>query len=418
MRVSFIILIFVSPYCWAMSFNDWLVNQKKVAEQQILANTSPQGAVKGTVLASTSKTDPDYYFHWVRDASLTMMAIQDFRIGNTDVLLNDFLTLTQLHQSKSGDLNLGEPKYLVSSEPFTGPWGRPQNDGPALRAIVFANWANYLLNSKNESYVRLNIYDGSFLSKSVLKRDLEYIAHHWSEPSYDLWEEVKGEHFYTLMVIRKALLLGADVALRLSDPAAAKFYFEQADLIKIKLQSFVVNNKLVATQNYVAGLSTKSSNKDVAVLLGVLHGDLDNGFLSSQVVSQTLKDLQSTFKAIYNVNSHGPSAAAFGRYPEDTYYGGNPWFLTTLAQAEIMYKSASTQYDIDQADLVMKRVQYHVPADLHLTEQLDKNSGFCLGAADLTWSYVSFLTAAHAREAALLSLVGLHTQKDTKIPRD
>lgn len=28
---------------------------------------------------------------------------------------------------------------------------------------------------------------------------------------------------------------------------------------------------------------------------------------------------------------------AVGRYPEDSYYNGNPWFLTTLAAAELLY---------------------------------------------------------------------------------
>ncbi|KAI5290732.1 hypothetical protein KEM52_000363, partial [Ascosphaera acerosa] len=29
-----------------------------------------------------------------------------------------------------------------------------------------------------------------------------------------------------------------------------------------------------------------------------------------------------------------------GRYPEDVYYGGNPWYLTTYAAAEQLYDAA------------------------------------------------------------------------------
>lgn len=40
----------------------------------------------------------------------------------------------------SGDLvsgaGLGEPKFMIDGSAFTGPWGRPQRDGPALRAIA------------------------------------------------------------------------------------------------------------------------------------------------------------------------------------------------------------------------------------------------------------------------------------------
>lgn len=47
----------------------------------------------------------------------------------------------------SGDLNdgagLGEPKFRVNESAFTESWGRPQRDGPALRAtamIAFGEW--------------------------------------------------------------------------------------------------------------------------------------------------------------------------------------------------------------------------------------------------------------------------------------
>ena len=31
---------------------------------------------------------------------------------------------------------LGEPKINIDCTPFNGEWGRPQNDGPALRGIM------------------------------------------------------------------------------------------------------------------------------------------------------------------------------------------------------------------------------------------------------------------------------------------
>ena len=35
-------------------------------------------------------------------------------------------------------------------------------------------------------------------------------------------------------------------------------------------------------------------------------------------------------------------AVAVGRYPEDVYYGGNPWYLTTFAAAEQLYDAVYT----------------------------------------------------------------------------
>jgi len=35
---------------------------------------------------------------------------------------------------------------------------------------------------------------------TVIKADLDYVATHWDAPTFDLWEEVNGTHFYTRLV--------------------------------------------------------------------------------------------------------------------------------------------------------------------------------------------------------------------------
>ena len=48
----------------------------------------------------------------------------------------------------------------------------------------------------------------------------------------------------------------------------------------------------------------------------------------------------------------------------------------------------------EQGDAVMKRLRYHTHgAGFHLSEQLDKNTGFEIAAEDLTWSYAATLKA-------------------------
>ena len=45
----------------------------------------------------------------------------------------------------------------------------------------------------------------------------------------------------------------------------------------------------------------------------------------------------------------------------------------------------------------MRTVKYYTPADGHLAEEFNRDTGVAQGAADLTWSYASVLTAAFAR---------------------
>ena len=50
-------------------------------------------------------------------------------------------------------------------------------------------------------------------------------------------------------------------------------------------------------------------------------------------------------------------------------------------------------------DGVLTRLHKHVaPNGLHLTEQIDRNTGDCMAAKDLTWSYACTLKAMHARK--------------------
>ncbi len=130
-----------------------------------------------------------------------------------------------------------------------------------------------------------------------------------------------------------------------------------------------------------------------------------------------------------------------GRYPEDVYFNGNPWYLNTLAAAEQLYDALyvwnkqgsitvtsislpffkdfsssvtagtyasgsstyTTLYNAIQtyADGYVSVIAKYTPSNGSLSEQFDKNSGTPLSANDLTWSYASFLTAA-ARRAGIV----------------
>lgn len=137
------------------------------------------------------------------------------------------------------------------------------------------------------------------------------------------------------------------------------------------------------------------------------------------------------------------------RYPEDVYNGtgtaengGNPWFLCTAAMAELFYRAATeikaagslnvsdtsfmfwqyfapkanltaTSYDSTSdgfsgaiaglqgwGDAFMRLIQFHGGEGGHLSEEFNRQTGEMVGAADLTWSYASVLTAAFARAEA------------------
>ncbi len=448
----------------------WLETQALRSIHGLFLNISPPGAALGAVSASPSRQDPDYFFHWVRDSSIVMSEVIDLyaRASNSKdrnflfKVLDQFVEFSRANQmtpNLSG--GEGEPKFNIDGSAFMGEWGRPQNDGPALRAITLTRLARLLLaEGGQEGYVRSRLYDGLIPGRSLIKTDLEFVSHHWQDSCFDLWEDTKGQHFYARMVQRRSLLDGAELADLLGDFKASVWYRSQAKALETEILKHwdASRGYWVETLNWSGGNSNKSSGLDVAIILGVLHGSIGDFFLSpgSDRVIATAEKLRETFKEQYLLNRNPVLGTAVGRYPEDSYDGltvgdrpGNPWVLSTLAYAELNYRIAqewgaqgrveltalnlpyvrsvlgsaaaghrwlkvgtrlergSAEFDLlldrirENGDSFFARVKFHTPADGSLAEQFNRVSGYMQGARDLAWSYASFLTALAERNRLL-----------------
>ncbi len=450
----------------------WLEKQSEVSWNKLLTNISPSDAAKGTVVAAQSRSKPDYYYHWTRDAGLVMDVLRQKYEATNDAYFrrqilgkfDDYVMLSSKHQSQNSmsgpawGMGMAEPKYFVDGRPFDGPWGRPQTDGPAIRATTLIQMANVLA----DGGISRRWYDNPISSYSVIKADLEFTAANWKQPSFDLWEEVLGDHFYTRMVQRKALILGSRLANKLGDPGAAKYYLEQAKEIEETLSDFWNPNDrlLEVSRNELAGVTYKDSRMDSAVVLAALHGSLDDGVFApwDSRVLVSLARIADVFGDIYPVSRMRVDrkgvyvAAAIGRYPEDKYDGqdsqdeANPWFLTTAGFAEALFvaiehwksvgaisvdenlvefltllcpefrpdcldgKSRILKLDplfaliekmlLKKADGFLNRVRMHAGATGALSEQFNRYSGKQRGASELTWSHAALLTAQMARARA------------------
>jgi glucoamylase len=303
--------------------------------------------------------------------------------GRLTEILDAYTSLQQTIQHRtnpSGNFDdlagLGEPKFEVDGRPFTGSWGRPQRDGPALRALTLIHY----LRAYNASHPSLwtssqaddffaPFYEASMPPTSVVKADLEYVSHYWNQSGFDLWEEVEGLHFFTLMVSARSLREGSDVARAFGDLGAADWYTLQAGYIENLLSKFWNKQK----GHLVETLWSKRSGLDCGLLLGSLHAlpadGSDNGAIYppwSDEILVSLLALTRDQKARFPINSNPTpdnednednedddaetapfEGTGLGRYPEDTYNGytsthtGNPWFLCTSSAASILYHTAT-----------------------------------------------------------------------------
>jgi glucoamylase len=392
-------------------------------KNHFFANIQPNGAI----VASPSKNNPDYYYDWIRDSAIAMGLIETWYESThaqeyKDRLIN-YVSWTQLIQHQQDPLPgqdiIGEPKFYINGYPFDGQWGRPQNNGPALRATVLVRFAQQLLDQNEASYVQNNLYNNSLdpQSMSVIKTDLEYTAHHWNDENFDLWEEVLGHHFFTTMVQQKALLDGAVLARRLNDERAAIYYEQQAALMNIRLYQHLdqKNHTIQASLPPHPG-PQKVYELDSSIILAILHNP-QNGLLAanSLYVEKTIDALHAQFNYMFPINNNGSAAILFGRYPGDTYDGyqnkgfGNPWFILTATMAEYYFTLAEQlpmsdqkgiKRYIDAGDAYLKLIKQYAP-EMKLSEQINLNTGIQQGAYSLTWSYVSVLHALEIRQKAL-----------------
>ncbi|RAL61125.1 hypothetical protein DID88_010464 [Monilinia fructigena] len=215
--------IAISPRESAASYsnlNTFIASERRIALQGVLNNIGPDGSkVAGAgnyVVASPSKTNPDYFYTWTRDSALTLkMIVDEFIFGNRALQpqIEKYVkaqAILQTVTNPSGPLlnhglGLGEPKYEVDGTRFNGTWGRPQRDGPALRAIALIAYSNWLVNHNQLQRAKLVIWP-------IISNDLSYVAQYWNQTGYDLWEEVYGSDFFTFQNSHRALIEGQILA--------------------------------------------------------------------------------------------------------------------------------------------------------------------------------------------------------------
>ncbi|KAG6808583.1 hypothetical protein H0H92_003644 [Tricholoma furcatifolium] len=419
-----------------------------IAKTNLLANigsagSRSQGAYSGIVIASPSTVNPDYLYTWTRDSALTFQTLIDQYTTGQDTtlrsLIDDYVAAQAILQqvsNPSGTVStggLGEPKFNIDETAFTGSWGRPQRDGPALRSTAIITYANWLISQGNTSYVTDTLWP-------ILELDLNYVAENWNQSTYDLWEEINSSSFFTTAVQHKALRLGATLANAIGQTSVVSTYTTQAADLLCFLQSYW-NPSGYVTANTGGGRSGKDAN---TVLTSIHTFDPAAGCdattfqpCSDRALSNLLTYVQAF--SIYAINDDYTSSEgwATGRYPEDSYYGGNPWYLTTLSVAEQLYDSIivwksqgsievtdlslpfftnlvagtaagtynsssstfTTLIDAVQtyADSFVSVVAEYTPSNGSLSEQYLRSGGAQTSAQDLTWSYAALLTANNAR---------------------
>jgi len=442
----------------ASGLEEWLDDELRFAAAAMLRSVSATGLVRrrpafaqtitpkpGSVVASLVFGDydpePDYFFHWLRDSALVMDALRELMVAGIvgeegHARFADFirfsLSLSHIDASKArpdpesvspshrqflrppadfdqaaGERLLAEARYNPDGTLDIIRWARPQHDGPALRALCLMRY--WPLSPCNDSETRGHLQE-------LIIQDLGFVARHWREASFDLWEEEAGGHYYTCLVNLGALVHGktwlpaADAALaeEASGPLTASLDAHWSDRIAAYR----------ARSDSPDGIPGK--DPDIAIVLGVLHADLPRGAhcVADPKVLATLDLIESTFAASLAINRQAgvAEAPALGRFAGDVYYGGGAWYVATLGAAEFCFRLAdrtacagdagAAEALIERGDAFFDTVRRFTPASGELSEQFDRETGAQTSARNLAWSYAAFITACRARHRVRQRLRG------------
>jgi glucoamylase len=163
----------------------------------------------------------------------------------------------------------------------------------------------------------------------IIKNDLAYVAQYWNQTGFDLWEEVQGSSFFTIAAQHRSLVYGSNLAKTLGTTCTA------CDAIAPQILCFLQSFWSSSSGYIIANINENNgrSGKDANTVLGSIHSfdptlgcDASTFQPCSDRALSNHKIFVDSFRTIYTLNSGIPegSAVAIGRYPEDTYYNGNP----------------------------------------------------------------------------------------------
>ena len=356
--------------------------QKKILAH--IENNLDHGGKKGMVIASTS-SDPPYRYHWVRDASLVMRVFIDlYKKTKKDIyfikIINYINNCAEIQEINTLT-GLGEPKVNIDGSAYNDPWGRPQNDGPALRGLDMLRLYDLL----KESHKKI----AECLILPIIEKDLLYILENATVPCFDLWEEIIGWHFYTRVVQYKFLKEIYKVKFEISEKIILPDSLE-------KHMKYIHDHLLhhIETDHIISSFDTNGNvirRDDASILLAVCHIDFDPEFIKIISVERLLKtcfNLEKIFRKKYDLNNN----CLIGRYENDKYYDGQAWIICSLALAQIFFYLSSVdnyEYLYFPGNKILNTI-ITLDKNLDLSEQYNPVTKEFSSAKTLTWNYSEF----------------------------
>jgi GH15 family glucan-1,4-alpha-glucosidase len=356
---------------------------------------------RGAILAANDSDYLDYNrdtysYMWPRDGALVAYALD--LAGQGDVAKNFYLFCQGLITTDGYLLHKYNPDGSLGSSwhPWVDAEGNMQlpiqEDETAL--VLWALWEHYQ-RYRDVEFIRP-------LYSPLIRRAGDFLAGYREphtnlpEASYDLWEERRGIHAFTVAAVWAGLNAAAQFARTFGDTSREdRYQVAQQEIKEATLKHLYDEDRGRFLRRITIDPKTGTIDADLTIdssLFGLFYfGMFDPR--EPKIVS-TMEQVASTLWCKTDIGG-------LARYENDYYHQvsqdianvpGNPWIICTLWLAQWHIARSETLDELRQALDLLSWVQKRTLDSGVLAEQVHPYTGAPMSVAPLTWSHATVVT--------------------------
>jgi GH15 family glucan-1,4-alpha-glucosidase len=216
-------------------------------------------------------------------------------------------------------------------------------------------------------------------------------------PSWDLWEERRGVHAWTVGAVCGGLQAAANFSQAFGETDLADRYRRTADEMRLAAREHLWSEE--------RGCYVRTIERTEGDEVWQVDERMDASLIGLWVFGMLPVDhacITSTMEAMRDRLWVKTQVGGVARYENDTYHQrsrdvenvpGNPWFICTLWLARWYIASADENGDLDRAlELLQWAVDHALPSGV-MAEQVHPYTNVPLSVSPLTWSHATLVIA-------------------------
>ncbi len=210
-------------------------------------------------------------------------------------------------------------------------------------------------------------------------------------PSYDLWEEERGVHAFTIGAVFGGLTAAALFCSIFGEEEKAEHYRTVAAEVRDACSRYLWQDE---GGFFLRGLHVEDSK---TVFRDKTADSSAWGLFAFGLYSPEDPRVKKTMERIRRRLWVDTPVGGLARYEDDGYYRvshdvpGNPWFICTLWYADYLIETAKDDSQLKEAVELLEWVVKHARPSGVLAEQVHPFTGEPLSVSPLTWSHSTFV---------------------------